>query len=513
MRLELIGGAYSARSVIANAQKCINLIPEKNRADSPTSFTFYQRPGLRKVSSPPNPGIGRGVLKDSQGNGYAVVGQEIYLLAYSSGSWTWTSMGALSDIETTLVSISDNGVEAVLGDGSSVGYSWTILTPSSFAPIVDSTGIFTGTIKWDVIDGFLIWVIPDGTLFGSTYDNELTFDATYYGSKNGFPDPLVTLIVNRRIIILIGTVRSEIWYDSGSPLFPFSVQPGAYIQWGCIAPYSVAAIGIVVFWLGQNEQGTSVVLAQEGYSTSIVSNYAISTAIDQMRAGGIDISDAEAYTYTQGGHIFYVLTFIQGDQTWVYDYSIKDPEYAWHQRGWTDPNTGILHRERAISHCFLQGQDLTMDWETGDLYSLDPNYFFDDVGGISGPVSFVRTFSQVKEGYKDPKGPSGPYGRAHIPTDGHAVQTFEFVADFECGNGPQNPNGLPPQISLSYSTDRGRTWRATLMQSAGELGEYHAQPKWPPLGLARYPLFELSWSFGGKAALNGAWFEPVVVER
>ena len=71
-RLDLIGGAYAARSIIANAQRCINVYPEKNREDSVVPFTYYQRPGLKKQSSPPVAGIGRGVLRDSQGNGYAV---------------------------------------------------------------------------------------------------------------------------------------------------------------------------------------------------------------------------------------------------------------------------------------------------------------------------------------------------------------------------------------------------------------------------------------------------------
>ncbi len=52
-RLPLLGGAYTARSVIANAQKCINLYPEKNQSDSPVPLTHYQRPGFDPIQVGP----------------------------------------------------------------------------------------------------------------------------------------------------------------------------------------------------------------------------------------------------------------------------------------------------------------------------------------------------------------------------------------------------------------------------------------------------------------------------
>ncbi len=46
MRVPLISGAYEARSIIANAQRCINLYQEKNQEDSPVPVTHYLTPGL-----------------------------------------------------------------------------------------------------------------------------------------------------------------------------------------------------------------------------------------------------------------------------------------------------------------------------------------------------------------------------------------------------------------------------------------------------------------------------------
>jgi hypothetical protein len=57
----LTGGAYRNRSLIANAQRCVNLYLEKNEeaSQSPVPFTLYTRPGLRKLMDAPTIGNGR----------------------------------------------------------------------------------------------------------------------------------------------------------------------------------------------------------------------------------------------------------------------------------------------------------------------------------------------------------------------------------------------------------------------------------------------------------------------
>lgn len=51
MRIPLLGGAYQAKSIIANAQRCVNLYPEANPGSSqPQSpATHYPTPGLVKI--------------------------------------------------------------------------------------------------------------------------------------------------------------------------------------------------------------------------------------------------------------------------------------------------------------------------------------------------------------------------------------------------------------------------------------------------------------------------------
>jgi hypothetical protein len=495
VRLPIIGGAYATRSPVGSAYRCINLYPEENRADGPQTWTLYQRPGNRLLA----PGMGapgRGIYRATNGNGYCVIGQNVYSI---SPAWVLTKIGQLNVPGTNLVSMIDNGVTLVLVDNSALGYEITLNT-NAFQVIVDPTGTFVGATKVDYIDGFIVWNLPGTPTFGSTFDNVIETDPTFTAAKNGYGDLLQTLVVNNRQLLLFGALKSEIWYDAGGQLFPFAELPGAYIEHGCIAPYSVACYDNSTFWLGQDLYGVGFVFRQRGYKTTTISSPAISFAIRAMLKAGADLSDAVGYCYVMDGHVFYVLTFISGDQTWVFDDLVGEPAKAWHQRGWSDQD-GKIHRERAISHAFLNGRNVVQDWQTGALYDLDPNYYFDDVVGVSGPIAYIRGLPVPYAGL----GLQGPQ-----LADDKTLTLNSFVADMECGNGPVDVNGLPPSITLRISADRGKTFNQTVLQSNGQPGQYETSPKWGPLGLKRFPLLELEYSFAGPAALNGGWLDAKV---
>jgi hypothetical protein len=405
-------------------------------------------------------------------------------------------IGTLATAANTPVIFADNGVTAVLADNSPFGYEITLAT-MAFSQIVDPTGTFTGATGWDVIDGFLIWNVPGSATWGSTLDNVVTFNTLYTAAKNNYPDPLQRLICNRHQILLLGALKSEIWYNAGNPNFPFAELPGSYIEHGCIAPYSAATADINTYWLGQDLQGNGIVFRQRGYETQRISNHALELAIRQM-ARQSTIADAIGYLYQQDGHVFYVLTFPSGDQTWVFDEAIGDPHYAWHQRAWTDAN-GTLHRDRTNCCAYINGEIAVGDWQNGTIYTLDLDTYTD----FGGPVSYIRTFPHITAGLDSTR-------QQMIENDGKRLQINSFIADLECGIAPLDSNGNPAQVVLRWSLDRGRTYGNEVLQTAGAPGEYLTSPKWQPLGMGRDIVIELSHSIAGPAALNSAWCDVVV---
>lgn len=495
-RISLIGGSYSARSVIANAQRCVNYFPEINRADAPVPFTYYQRPGLRPLVTG-NVGPVRGIYQASNGNGYCVIGETVYAI---SPDWGLTALGQLVVPSALPVSFIDNGQTIMLVDSSAFGYSIDLGT-NAFGQINDPTGAFAGATRVDYIDTFMIWNLPGTRDFGSTLSNELVFDALYIAGKAGYPDSLQTLICSKREIILLGALKSEIWYDAGNAGFPFAELPGAYIEHGIVAPYSACATDIQTFWLGRDLYGENIVFALRGYDTRRISNHALEYAMGQMST----TADARGWIYQQNGHVFYVLTFPTGNQTWAYDLSLEsDPTLAWHQLAWTDAN-GVLQRHRGNCSAVINGVNVVGDWENGTIYQQDLTYYVDTVGGVDYAISYIKGFPHVLVG-ANPKG-SGQ----KMMASGKLMQFGQFIADIECGAAPIGVGGQPAVIGLAWSQDRGRTFMEEILQSNGVEGEYEYQPQFPTSFVARDAVFELRHSIAGPAALNSAWLDATVV--
>jgi hypothetical protein len=404
----------------------------------------------------------------------------------------------------------DNGVAIIVVDGSQNG--WTInMTTNAYGTYDDPSGLFRGATRGDYIDTYLLFNVVGTNInnneFISTLSGSTTFDPTYFAFKTAYPDPLMSIIVNNHEILLIGQLKTEVWYNGGLTTFPFLMIQGVYHEHGTCARYSVAAIDVNVYCLGQDLQGNGVVWRFVGYDSLRVSNHAVEYAIRKM-AQTVGIDDAIAYTYQQDGHYFYALHFPKGDQTWVFDHTVGDPHVAWHQEGWTEPRTGKLHRHRGNCCAFINGTNTCGDWENGTLYAMDLDSYTDTVGGITCSIQWLRTFPHILGGEIE----FGPYGKRPIPADGRRIQFTAFMLDLEVGLAPMGADGKPPQVALRYSDDRGRTFSSDILQTGGETGQYLTQPTWRGLGIARDRIFEVEYAFQGPGALNGAWVEGTVLE-
>ncbi len=473
-RIPLNSGAYTTRSLIAGAQRCVNLFAEKNPENSPVEFTYYPTPGLRTLSTPPVAGRGRGLFRASNNVLYGVVGRTLYSIA---SDWSWTALGTLAADLPTPVSMADNSLTLVTVDGTSAGYTVNLVT-AGFGTIVDPA--FYGADRVDFIDTFFVFNKPGTGEFYSSLAISTAFDPLYFATKIGYPDPLVSIAVVHREIWLIGRDTTEPWVDSGAPTFPFEIMTGAFVQQGCCAKYSVATMGDAVFWLSQDKNGDGIVLKASGYQAQSITPHAIAYAI----AGYETISDAVGWCYQQEQHQYYVLTFPTADRTWVYDISTGQ----WHEWLWLDGN-GIEHRHRVMGHAFAYQTNVGMDWETGAIYAIDLNVYTD----AGAPIIRRRGF---------------PHGIS----DGRRVTYRQFLADMESGNAPgTQESDAEPAVSLRWSDTKGASWGNPITAGLGTAGDYINSIQFQRLGMARDRVFELSWSSNVRTALNGAFVNPTVL--
>src|SRR6516165_538449 len=105
-RLSLLGGSYQDASLIASAQRCVNLFPENipETTKEGVHAVHLLRPGLRFLNAPPAPAPGRGLFTTTTGDLFAILGVNVY---YIDPNFTFTLIGQLQTPSLTPVSVAD----------------------------------------------------------------------------------------------------------------------------------------------------------------------------------------------------------------------------------------------------------------------------------------------------------------------------------------------------------------------------------------------------------------------
>lgn len=492
--LPLLGGAYKNRSLIAAAQRSVNLYLEKNPpgAQSPVPFTLYPRSGLRLLTRAPSFGIGRGLYQDSAGNLYCVIGVTVY---YVDPNFTMMAIGTIA-AGTSITSMADNGVTIILVDGTTAGYQIDVQS-KAFLAISDPA--FYGGDHVDYLRTVFAINRPGTRQFYISGSEAATWDPLDFGAKTSSADPLYTCAALNDQLWLLGTRRGEVWYFSGDALFPFQQMPGVIIEHGCAAKYSVAQTDKFLFWLTQDKDGKPwIARGGTDYSVERVSTSAIEADIQ----GYVKWSDCVAYAYQQFGHVFVDFVFPSADKTWSLDLSTGE----WAEYVSIDVN-GNEHRMKGFLSAYAYNTNVMLDWKTGDLYALDPNYFADG----TDPVKCVRGFPHVGNGGSRVSYPGliayMNVGQVEGRMSDMNVLTRPWSNGFSNGFGPFYSQDIP-QVSCRFSNDGGYTFGNRRQRSLGATGQYKVVPKWANFGEARDGIFELEWAVPCATALNGGYLSP-----
>ena len=490
----LTSGAYRNRSLIANAQRSVNLYLERNddKSQSPVPFTLYPRAGLRKLRDAPNIGIGRGLYQDSLGQLYAVVGTVAY---YVDPNFNMIAIGVIAQGKS-ICSMADNGVTILLVDGTTSGYQIDMAS-KSWQAISDPA--FYGADRVDYIRTVFALNRPGTRQFYISGPNAVTWDALDFGQKTSSADPLVATAALNDQLWLLGTRRGEVWYWSGDALFPFQQLPGVIIEHGVAAKYSVASTDKFLFWLTQDKDGKPwIAQGDPSYSVQRISTHALEAEMQKY----VKWDDAVGYCYQSFGHTFYDLVFPSADKTWSFDLSVQE----FNQYVSIDVN-GNEHRMRGFLHAYAYNTNVMQDWQTGALYSLDPEYFTDDIH----PIKCVRGFPHLGAGSQRVIYPGFvadmDVGQVQGMSFDPDVLANPFSSGFSNGFGPFYHLDAP-QVSLRFSDDRGYTFGQRQRRSIGYTGQYNHVLRWGVQGEARDGVFELEWAVPCRTALNCGYLFP-----
>lgn len=466
-----IGPSYLHQSKNVDAQTCVNLYPEVHPLGTGKErevASLLSTPGLQLRVTLDNAPV-RGLITASNGTLFAVGGEKLFSI---NSSWVATELGSLNTFQG-FVSMADNGSYLFITDGTN-GYTLNLST-SAFAVVTDGDYYASDLVTF--LDGYFLFNRTGTGQFFFSGLNDITFDATDIATVEGSPDDLVGLITLKQYVYMFGTRSVEVFYNTGDADNTFQRVQGARLEVGCAsAPHTIQKLLDTIYWLGGDDNGDGIIYRMNGFQYDRISTPSIEAIIRDIDK--TLLSQARAWTYQQGGHGFYCINLPGVKRTWCFDTSTG----YWHERTYKGVNE--TERHRVDCHAVFNGKNVVGDYETGAVYTLEPEVYTDN----GQEIIRERTAPHVSQGLK-------------------RIFHHSLQIDMETGVGLTSGQGSDPQVMLDYSDDGGHSWSNERWASAGKIGQRLARVKFNRLGSSRDRVYRVRISDPVKVALIGAELE------
>jgi len=223
----------------------------------------------------------------------------------------------------------------------------------------------------------------DGTTFGTSWPA----DSSHIGLLETKPDntqAVVRFPSKGNMILVMGSIVTEAWFDTGAQLFPYQRNNQFNIDYGCVSPATVAYMDEVVAWLGQNEKSGPIILVSTGGEPEKITTDGIDYLFAQLQ----NPQDSEAFLYRQDGHLFYHINFYSDNLSLFYDINTKKFYNA------CDQNFNYFI---AGDVAFFGNQYYFTTKNNGNLFAFDTIFTtFQDVDQNSPPQTHTYVIPRVR---------------------------------------------------------------------------------------------------------------------
>jgi hypothetical protein len=448
------------RSKWATGEKLTNCQLQPNPEGSKSPFKIVGRPGLKLWSTYGVGGI-RGVFFAFD-RLFVVSGNELYIVSSDKSS---VMIGAVpgGDAVSMIANETHVGIATNLG-----------LYNATIAAIANTDGQFYGPSCYQ--DGYgILPLTGTAQYFLTGIDDMTSVNPLDFDSVDTFPDKVLASKSLNRQLVHFGETAIEQFYNSGDAYFPFRRSDGGTIQVGCRAAWSVVQMQDVLVFLA-NDNSVRIVA---GNQCKVVSTPGIEKWISER----ITPEKARGLSYRLEGQEVYCLNFPDGSISYNFTTNLWSTLESWGETRWRAECTAI-----SDGH-YVQpwGYDLVGDFENGNIYELDPDFYYDE-NGVGAPDWIVRNL------YSTP-----------IHANGNRLIMDELRIDCEMGVGNVIAPGDDPQFIIDWSDDGGNTWSTSIQVSAGLIGEYTRRASINSLGQFYNRTLRLQFSDPCKLTILGAW--------
>jgi hypothetical protein len=378
------------------------------------------------------------------GSLYVIAGSSLYKVDANKNATLLGSVGSPGNID--IDSNADSLV--VVNEPNAYYYDGT-----TFGQISDADFTSRGAGDVEFLNNWLLFREPDsGRFFGADLGSATSFDALNFATAEGNPDELVGLKADHLQAVLFGEKTVEIWdNDPAVGDFPFVRAVNGFVELGCLAGRSVTKLDNSIFWLASD----FTVRRLDGITPVRVSTHAI-----EQRIVDSTVSSARATTYTQDGHLFYVLGFDEG--TFVYDVTTG----SWHER-----QTYSSENWNWSNAVEFNGQILVGSTTSNAIGQMDPHTYADLGATQRMEWTYQPVYAEQRRVFHD---------------------RLEMV--FEAGVGLTSGQGSDPEVMLDYSDDGGQTWQSLPNRKLGRQGQYKNRVVWHALGSSEQRVYRASIS-------------------
>lgn len=430
-RLALPLHSYQLRSRPESSARLVNCFIEPLGPNAKVPYALMRAPGIAAWTT-----VGTGPIRAMHvalGYLWVVSGQELYRVSAAKTATLIGNVGSSLryDIDSNISSI------VVVAEPNAYYYD---TTSSTFSTVTDADFTARGAADVEFLDNFMLFREPDsGRFFCADVGSVTSYDGLNFATAESAPDKLVGLKRDHSEALLFGENSTEIWQLVGGSGFPFSRAANGVIEMGCANGATIEKLDNSVFWLASD----LTVRRMDGVNPVRVSHVGIEQSITSMT-----LSSAKAFTYTQEGHLFYVLSFTEG--TFTFDVTTKE----WHERqsyGYDNWRAG----------CQVQFNTLKL---VGDVTS-------NKIGYVS-PTTFAE--------WGDIQRMEWTYQPVYAQNEAVFHDRLEIVC--ETGVGLSGGQGSDPQMLMDVSDDGGRSFDALPSVGMGAIGRSETIVNWAQLG-------------------------------
>lgn len=437
---------HSYRAETDSTARLVNMFAEAAPQGARGPITARRAPGILSHADAGNgPGRGMHPMRDVL---YALSGATFYRIvgriAQSIGTIPGTDRAFMADNGTQLAIITTAG-------------GW-IYEAGSLTKITDDDFTTRNPGPCAFLDNYLL-VVDRGTgqFFSSDLADFSNFIGTDFATAEAHPDNVITLEVDHRMALLLGTQSGELWENVGGSGFAFQRISNGVFELGVVSETGVGKQDNSVFWVAND----LTLRRLTGNTPTRVSQHGMERAMRRYSR----VDDVQLFPYTVDGHLCMIVNFPSAEATWVYDATTQEC----HEREGIAVGTHL----DAMDTAEVGGVTYIQRATTGEV-------------GILSPTTYTQWGDTLR----------AEWAYQPVYDHGNRITIHQLEMGIETGVGLESGQGSDPLITLQWSRDSGRegTFRAEAIKSLGPRGNYRTRVKWHRLGAGRDTVFRASCS-------------------